>query len=65
MIATNTIWGIDPICGLPITHEDRAETLSLLKCERAKNALGFHLMASEFATTDEDELRFVKAEVPA
>ena len=65
MSATNTIWAIDPICGLPITHADRAETLRLLQCERAKNAIGFLLMEAELATIDEDddELRFVKAEV--
>lgn len=58
MNTDNTIWAIDPICGLPITHEDRAETLRLLA----------HCLA-ELATVEgsntEDELRFVLAEVPS
>ena len=57
MSATPTpIWAIDPICGLPITHEDRAETLRLLdKC----------LTELAMVEDENDELRFVLAEVPS
>ena len=47
---------IDPICGLAITHADRVETLRLLAQFLAKHPPGFD---------DDDDLRFVLAEVPS
>lgn len=47
-------WAIDPICRRLISDADRAETLRLRD----------HCLA-ELAMIDDDELRFVRAEVPS
>lgn len=49
---TTPVWATDPICRHPISDTDRAETLRLrIQC------------LAELAMIDDDELRFVRAEV--